>query len=125
MSVVQLVSRTAPLALAQMLVLALLHGEVAELFSSKYYFHTILHAMAVTGPLSAPLSLLPLQANKVTSPLAISIAFSVYRVSVHVCVKGGGESELKHSKRVEGGVKRGGWTHALQLQALSFCRDNA
>lgn len=76
MSLVQLVFRTAPLALAEMKVLAFLYGEVTELVSSKYYFHTILHAMAVTGPLSAPLSLFPQEANKATSPLAISIALS-------------------------------------------------
>eukprot|EP00904_Undaria_pinnatifida_P012914 jgi/Undpi1/8753/HiC_scaffold_25.g11215.m1 len=92
MSPVQLVSRTAPLALAQMVLLVLDSGELTTLLVSSVSVVDLLRQAAVIGSAKAALSLCFLQAIKVTSPLSVSITLCVCRVLKD------GVSRVKHGK---------------------------
>ncbi|CAN0149079.1 unnamed protein product [Pylaiella littoralis] len=80
----QLLSRMAPLALLQMVFFACAFGEVADLMNSwdELKGGTVLYVVGITGLGSFSLNLCSLQANKVTSPLTLSIMANVKQVLV-------------------------------------------
>ncbi|CAN0387676.1 unnamed protein product, partial [Laminaria digitata] len=80
----QLLSRMAPLALCQMAFFAVAFGEVAELISNWETLKggAAFYVVAITGLGSFSLNLCSLQANKVTSPLTLSILANVKQVLI-------------------------------------------
>lgn len=78
----QLLSRMAPLALIQMSFCAFAFGEVADLVANwtELKGGTVLYVVGITGLGSFSLNLCSLQANKVTSPLTLSIMANVKQV---------------------------------------------
>lgn len=78
----QLLSRMAPLALFQMACSAFAFGEVSDLSShwQELKEGSTLYAVLVAGIASFSLNLCSLQANKVTSPLTLSIMANVKQV---------------------------------------------
>lgn len=80
----QLLSRMAPLALVQMTCSAFAFGEVSELSShwEELKGGYTLYVVLVTGIGSFSLNLCSLQANKVTSPLTLSIMANIKQVLI-------------------------------------------
>ncbi|CBJ32541.1 conserved unknown protein [Ectocarpus siliculosus] len=80
----QLLSRMAPLALVQMAVGALALGEVSSLVANWREIREgwALYGVAITGVGSFSLNLCSLQANKVTSPLTLSIMANIKQVLI-------------------------------------------
>lgn len=80
----QLLSRMAPLALVQMAFSAFAFGELSDLAShwQELKGGSTLYVVLVTGIGSFSLNLCSLQANKVTSPLTLSIMANVKQVNV-------------------------------------------
>ncbi|CAN0056653.1 unnamed protein product [Scytosiphon promiscuus] len=80
----QLLSRMTPLALVQMVFCAFAFGEVNDLASNWEVLKggTALYVVALTGIGSFSLNLTSLQANKVTSPLTLSIMANLKQVLV-------------------------------------------
>eukprot|EP00903_Cladosiphon_okamuranus_P019395 g17833.t1 len=80
----QLLSRMAPLALVQMALMAFAFGEVADLSNhwGELKGGSTLYVVLVTGIGSFSLNLCSLQANKVTSPLTLSIMANVKQVLI-------------------------------------------
>eukprot|EP00752_Nemacystus_decipiens_P009258 g8271.t1 len=80
----QLLSRMAPLALVQMAVSAFAFGETADLAShwDDLKGGSVLYVVLATGIGSFSLNLCSLQANKVTSPLTLSIMANVKQVLI-------------------------------------------
>lgn len=72
----------APLAFAQMAFFAIATGEVADMVTQWYLLKAgkALYVVALTGVGSFSLNLCSLQANKVTSPLTLSIMANVKQV---------------------------------------------
>lgn len=72
----------APMAFVQMVFLSLAFGEAAELKENWHALQggTALYVVAITGAGSFSLNLCSLQANKVTSPLTLSIMANVKQV---------------------------------------------
>lgn len=82
-----LLSRMTPLALVQMIFCAFAFGELSDLASNWEVLKggTALYVVALTGVGSFSLNLTSLQANKVTSPLTLSIMANLKQVSL-ACV---------------------------------------
>ncbi|CAN0147699.1 unnamed protein product, partial [Hapterophycus canaliculatus] len=78
----QLLSRMTPLALVQMTFCAFAFGEVNDLVGNWEVLKggTALYVVALTGIGSFSLNLTSLQANKVTSPLTLSIMANLKQV---------------------------------------------
>lgn len=78
----QLLSRMTPLALVQMIFCAFAFGEVSNLYANWEVLKggTALYVVALTGVGSFSLNLTSLQANKVTSPLTLSIMANLKQV---------------------------------------------
>ena len=86
---IHLLAYMTPLALVQLLVMAVAFGEVTKLAEnwSEIQGGTVLYVVGLTGLASFSLNVCSLQANKVTSPLTLSIMANVKQVCAYcVCV---------------------------------------
>lgn len=85
---IHLLGYMAPLALLQLAVMAIAFGEVTALMDKWEDLEgsTALYVVGITGLSSFSLNLLSFQANKVTSPLTLSIMANVKQVCIHIYV---------------------------------------
>lgn len=85
---IHLLGYMAPLALLQLGLMAIAFGEVTTLMNDwkDIVQSNVLYVVGITGVSSFSLNFLSLQANKITSPLTLSIMANVKQVCLHVCV---------------------------------------
>lgn len=85
---IHLLGYMAPLALLQLAMMAIAFGEVTALMDNWESLEgaRVLYVVGIAGLSSFSLNLLSLQANKVTSPLTLSIMANVKQVCLCACV---------------------------------------